>query len=139
MRPLADASDLVRVEQPVRYVRESDGRAYGVVLIPLKSGAGASLGVIAIAKDFSQSRAAAGRSVIWQGLIAVMGVLCLAGIVIVVLRGFLLSPLAELNDRFAALARGAPSGPVEDADGLCDELRTLAEHHDAIRERTEKS
>ena len=77
---------------------------YGVLLVPLRDGAGDSLGVIAAARDFSGSRAAAGRSLVWQICLAVFAIVLLSGAVIVVVRGFLLRPLEVLEARFAALA-----------------------------------
>ena len=66
MKDLAGDADISAVNEPVRYTRDAQGLPYGVLLVPLRDGAGDSLGVIAVARDFSGSRAAAGRSLIWQ-------------------------------------------------------------------------
>ena len=79
---------------------------YGVLLVPLRDGAGDPLGVIMAASDFSGSRAASGRALVWQLCIAVFAIVILAGTALVVIRGFLLRPLDVLDRRAAALAAG---------------------------------
>ena len=93
--------------------------------------------VIAVARDFSGSRAAAGRSLVWQICLAIFAIVLLSGAIIVVVRGFLLRPLDVLDRRFAAIAAGERTEAVEDADKFCPEIRRLADHHERIRARAE--
>lgn len=132
MRPLALEGDLASGNE-AQYARESQGVPYGVVLVPLRNAAGDSLGMIAMARNFSSTRSAAKRSLIWQGLLALFAIVLLSGAVLVVLRGVLLQPLAMLNERFARLAAGRPGDSVEEPEALCDELQELARHHDRLR------
>jgi methyl-accepting chemotaxis protein len=127
MRDLAGDADIASVNEPVRYTRDAQGRAFGVLLVPLRDGAGDPLGVIAVARDFSGSRAAGGRSLVWQICLAIFAVVILSGVVIVVIRGFLLRPLGVINSRFAAQAAGKPLPPLADTDKYCAEIRQLAE------------
>lgn len=133
LQQLVSAADLARLEEPVRFTKDAFDVPYGVVLVPLRGSTGAPLGVMAIAKDFGASRAAAGRSVVWQALLALFGIVTLAGAVQVVVRGFLLRPLAVLTDGLAKIGNEPPSGtpPVEVAT-LCDELRGLAAEHQRL-------
>lgn len=133
MQRVVDAPSLASVNEPTQYTRDALGVPYGVLLVPLRNSAGQPMGVIAVARDFSGSRAAEGRSLVWQCLLAVFAIVLLAGAILVVLRGVLLRPLAGLSERFAALASGDRSQGVEDADGLCDELRDLAAQHEKLR------
>lgn len=134
LQELVAAGDLARLEEPVRYTREAFDVPYGVVLVPLRGSTGAPLGVMAIAKDFGASRAAAGQSVVWQALLALFGIVTLAGAVQVVVRGFLLRPLAVLSAGFEKIGTDAePSGPPVEVDTLCDELRGLATQHDRLQ------
>lgn len=133
MQQLVRSGDVSALEEPRRYTRTAMGKPYGVLLLPIHNAAGESLGAIAVAKDFDASRAAAGRSLIWQGLLSLFAIVILAGLILVVLRGFLLQPLGVINKGFADLAKGERGKPIEDADRYCDELAELAAHHETLR------
>ena len=70
---------------------------------------GQSIGKVAMARDFSSSRAAAGRSLVWQGLLALTGIVVLAGVILIVVRGLLLRPLEMLSQKFRWPRAGATS------------------------------
>jgi methyl-accepting chemotaxis protein len=131
MKALIGDADLAGVAEPVRYAREADGVPYGVLLMPLRNGAGESLGVIAVVRDFSASRAAAGQSFVWQIAAAVFGIVILAGAIIIVIRGFLLRPLRIVTSRLRA-ENGVDEAPA-DTDKFCQEIRDLAELHDTLK------
>jgi hypothetical protein len=40
-----------------------------------------------------------------------------------------------VSEGFAALVAGDRARKIDDADALCDELQTLAAHHEALRTR----
>lgn len=133
MQQLVVANDVARVEEPVRYTRSAFDVPYGVLLVPLRNHSGVPIGVIAIAKDFGASRAAAGQSLVWQTLLALFGIVTLAGATIVVLRGFFVRPLQMISSRFGQLADGEPGEPIADTHVLCEELRELATQHERLR------
>lgn len=135
MRRLVDAGSLATAGEPAQFNRSALGVPYGVLLMPLRNGAGEPIGVIAVARDFSASRAAAGRSLVWQCLLAIFAVVLLTGVILVVLRGVLLRPLAGVTAKFAALAAGDREQAVEDPEALCEELRALATQHERLREQ----
>lgn len=135
MRGLAGDADISVLGEPVTYTREAQGVPYGVLVVPLRDGAGQSLGVVAAARDFSGSRAASGRSLVWQICLAVFAVVILAGAIIVVIRGFLLRPLQVVVGRFVGLFSGKPSEPIEDAGRFAVELQPLVELHDRVAAR----
>jgi methyl-accepting chemotaxis protein len=135
MKDLALDADISVVSEPVRYARDSQGVPYGVLLIPLSNASGQSLGVVAVARDFSNSRAAAGRSLVWQICLAIFAIVLLAGAIIVVLRGLLLRPLEIVVERFVKLSSGGTSAPIEDAERFAAELQPLVELHDRIAKR----
>ena len=132
MKELAGDADISAVSEPVRYARDTQGLPYGVLLVPLRDGAGDPLGVVAVARDFSGSRAAAGRSLIWQISLAIIAVVILSGAVIVVVRGFLLRPLEVLYGRLAALAAGERTTMMEESDKFCAEVQRMAEHSERL-------
>jgi methyl-accepting chemotaxis protein len=138
MKDLALDSDISVVNEPVSYARDSQGVPYGVLLIPLRNGSGQSLGVVAVARDFSSSRAAAGRSLVWQLCLAIFAIVLLAGAIIVVIRGLLLRPLELVVERFVKFSSGGPSAPIEGSERFVAELRPLVELHDRIVKRREQ-
>ena len=127
MRDLAGDSDISAANEPAHYTRDAQGHAFGVLLVPLRDGAGDPMGVIAVARDFSATRAAGGRSLVWQICLAVFAIVILSGVVLVVIRGFLLRPLDVINARIAARLAGEPAEPLEGSDQFCTEIRELAE------------
>jgi methyl-accepting chemotaxis protein len=138
MKDLALDSDISVVNEPVSYARDSQGVPYGVLLIPLRNGSGQSLGVVAVARDFSSSRAAAGRSLVWQLCLAIFAIVLLAGAIIVVIRGLLLRPLELVVERFVKFSSGGSSKPIEGSQRFVAELQPLVELHNRIVKRRER-
>jgi methyl-accepting chemotaxis protein len=134
-RELATDADVSSVKEPTRYTRQAQGVPYGVLAVPLRDGAGEPLGMVMVSRDFSGSRAAEGRSLVWQICMAIFAIVILAGVVIVVIRGFLLRPLEVIDRHFAALAAGEPAEPIEGREKFCTEMRSLVGHYDRLRER----
>jgi methyl-accepting chemotaxis protein len=134
-RELATDADVSSVKEPTRYTRQAQGVPYGVLAVPLRDGAGEPLGMVMVSRDFSGSRAAEGRSLVWQICMAIFAIVILAGVVIVVIRGFLLRPLEVIDRHFAALAAGEPAEPIEGRERFCTEMRSLVGHYDRLRDR----
>ena len=105
MKELVSEGDLSGPAE-AQYVRSAQDVPYGVVLLTLFNHAGNPIGKVAMARDFSSSRAAAGRSLVWQGLLALTGIVVLAGVILIVVRGLLLRPLEMLSRHFVNLAEG---------------------------------
>ena len=121
-----------------QYTREVHGVTYGVVLVPLRNGAGEVVGLVAANSDFSASRSSRGRAFVWQALIALFSIVLLAGVAIVIIRGILLRPLEVITSRFATLSTGDTSAEIPEADKLCDELKGLAQQYEKLRRREQK-
>ncbi len=136
MKDLATEADVVSVDQD-GYARKLRGITYGVLMLPLRDPAGEPLGLLAVAKDFSASRAASGRSLVWQTLLALFSIVTLAVVILVVIRGFLLRPMQMLTERFASLARGDRSRPIEQPETLCQEMQDLAASYEQLRKPDE--
>ena len=85
-----------------------------------------------MARDFSSSRAAAGRSLVWQGLLALSAIVLLAGMILIVVRGLLLRPLEMLSQQFVKLAEGRRDQPIRETETLCDEMQALARAHEQL-------
>ena len=137
MKDLASESDVINVTED-GYTRELRGVTYGVLTMPLRDPGGEPLGLLAVAKDFSASRAAAGRSLVWQSLLALFAIVALAVAIIVVIRGFLLRPMQMINERFAALAKGDRSRPIDQPETLCQEMQDLAGSYEQLRTADEE-
>jgi methyl-accepting chemotaxis protein len=123
----------VEVTDPVSYSRTVAGAPWGVQLVPLYNYTNKQIGVVAMADDFSETRAAEGRTRVWLLLAALFGVIIMSGTILVVVRGLLLAPLATLNERMSILLRGEPSAPADPIPSYCDELRALARNYERLR------
>jgi methyl-accepting chemotaxis protein len=137
MQALIQPQDLAVVSEPTKIVRDFNGLAQGVMLIPLSNASGTMIGVIAAASDFSSTRAAASQSAIWQALIVILAIVILCGFVIAVLFGYLLRPLQIISQRFAALSEGAAVEPINDTARFPIELAPMVAALDELRSKTE--
>jgi methyl-accepting chemotaxis protein len=137
MKDLATEADVVNVDE-AGYARKLRGITYGVLMLPLRDPAGEPLGLLAVAKDFSPSRAASGRSLVWQTLLALFSIVTLAVVILVVIRGFLVRPMQMISERFAALARGDRSQAIGQPETLCQEMQDLAASYERLRKPGEE-
>ena len=137
MKDLATEGDVINMTED-GYTRKLRGITYGTLIMPLRDAAGEALGLLVAAKDFSASRAAAGRSLVWQSLLALFAIVTLAVAIIIIIRGFLLRPVEMMNERFAALAAGDRSKPIEQPETLCQEMRELAASYEQLRGSSEE-
>ncbi len=135
LKPLATDADLSAAASPQTYAREALGSSFGVLLIPLKNAAGESLGVLAVARDFGASRAAANESLVWQIAYALFAVVALAGVAVVILRGFVLRPLDVLDRRLAQIESGERAEAAEPTDRFPAEIERLAARFDRQRSK----
>lgn len=132
MKDLATEGDIINLTED-GYTRKLRGVTYGALILPLRDPNGETLGLLAMAKDFSASRAASGRSLVWQSLLALFAIATLAVAIIVVIRGFVLRPMQMVNERFRSLAEGDRSQPIDQPEALCQEMRDLAESYERLR------
>ncbi len=134
---LVSDKDLGATEN-TQYTREALGVTYGVVLTPLRDGAGQVIGMVAATSDFSASRSSERRSFVWQALIALFSIVLLAGVILIVIRGTLLRPLEVITSHFATLSTEDESGEIPESDTLCDELKGLARQYEKLRAAKDK-
>ena len=134
---LVSDKDLNTTEN-TQYTREAHGVTYGIVLVPLRNGAGEVIGMVAAISDFSASRSSRGRAFVWQALIALFSIVLLAGVTLIIIRGTLLRPLEVITSRFAMLATGDQSGEIPEPEMLCDELKGLAQQYEELRSASRK-
>jgi len=132
LRSLVTDRDIA-VTDATTYERIASGTPWGVQLVPMYNYMNKQIGVYALAMDFSVTRAAQGRSKVWQFLAALFGVVLTAGMILIVVRGLLLSPLKALSDRFAALVEGDTSRAADAMDSYCDELKSLSASYERLR------
>jgi methyl-accepting chemotaxis protein len=130
---LVQGDDLSGLREPVRLSRNAHGRPYGVLIYPLHLANGEVVGSIVVARDFSPTREAAGRSVVWQALLALFALVVLAGSILIVIRGYLLRPLATITARFGDLSQGKREEKIANIEFMPEELRALGEQYEALR------
>jgi methyl-accepting chemotaxis protein len=129
---LVSDKDLSTTEN-TQFTRDVLGVTYGVVLVPVRNGAGDVVGMVAATSDFSASRSSRGRAFVWQALIGLFSIVLLAGVALILIRGSLLRPLEVITSRFATLSTGEESPEIPEPEKLCDELKGLARQYEELR------
>jgi methyl-accepting chemotaxis protein len=129
---LVSDKDLSTTEN-TQFTRDVLGVTYGVVLVPVRNGAGDVVGMVAATSDFSASRSSRGRAFVWQALIGLFSIVLLAGVALILIRGTLLRPLEVITSRFATLSTGEESSEIPEPEKLCDELKGLARQYEELR------
>ena len=124
LQTLVTDSDL-NITDDNSYVRDSSDIPYGVLVQPLYNYTKKPIGVIVIAKDFSQTLSAAGQAVAWQGVLGVASIILLVGVVLVTIRGLILRPLEVLTTHITALANKESVSDKPTSDDWCDEMKLL--------------
>ena len=137
LAPLAGDADISVVNEPVTYVRNAGGVPYGVLLYPMKNGAGDGIGVLVVARDFSASRGAAGRSLVWEIAYAVFAIVILSGMAIIVVRGGVLRPVTVLDARLEKLRAGERDTLSEPTDKFPVEIERLAARIETLTRKGE--
>jgi hypothetical protein len=123
----------IDVTEPRAYERELARTTWGVQLMPVYGYGSKQIGVVAMATDFGEDKRLARRALVWEILAALFGVVFMTGIILVVVRGVVLAPIAALGERMRALADGQEAPPADRVDRYCDELRPLAESYERLR------
>jgi hypothetical protein len=120
-----------------KFTRSALGTPYGIVTVPLRNAIGDVQGIIVVAKNFSSSRSAEGKALVWQILMALFAIVLLTGFILIVIRGILLHPLKILTKKFEHLANGEKSSEVFVPGLLCEELEDLAHQHERLSAKQE--
>lgn len=137
LRTLVSDGD-VNITEESHYLREAGGVPHGVLLQPVYNYAKKPIGVVAMAANFSATRSADGQAVVWQTLLGVLSAVLLVGVVLSVVRGMLLRPMAVLNQRIKALAEGEDARELPGEAAWCDEMRELTTHCERLARRAGK-
>lgn len=124
----------IEIREKKHFERTVAGVPWGLQLVPLYNYANHQIGVVALATSFEEDKKLARRAVIWQFLAAFFSVILIAGVVLVVLRGFLLGPLASISERMRALAEGDATKPAPPLEDYCEELHETATAYEKLRE-----
>jgi hypothetical protein len=123
----------INIFEDAHYVRNAVGIPYGVLLQPLYNYANKQIGVIAVSNNFSATRSDQAQAIIWQTLLALTAIILLIGIILIVVRGLLLQPLAMLNESLAALVQDDIPQPLPETQQFCEEIQQLAENYQRLR------
>jgi methyl-accepting chemotaxis protein len=117
------------------YERSVHGSPWGVQLLPIYNYAGKQIGVVALGTNLGDDKAATGRARVWMGLTTLFALVFLLGVILISVRGMILSPVESLGRRMAALAQGDTTQPADELDSYCDEVRVSAEAYERLRHR----
>ncbi len=115
------------------FVRSVAGISYGVIVQPLLNYQGDLVGYIASASDFSASRSAVNRSILWMVTVSLICFLILVGLVLTIIRGGIVRPLKILEGHYGMLAEGKTDSEMPDTSRYFDEVKALAGHYGTIR------
>lgn len=117
----------ISIGEETRYIKSTFGLVHGVVLLPFFNYRGKQIGVIAVARDFSAAKAARENLIVWLGLATLFISVSMAGLILIVVRGSVIRPLARLNQRLAELASGSPGLDRGEFDRCCTEVQELVD------------
>ena len=123
----------VDIKEAANYERTVAGTLWGVQLLPMYNYSGKQIGVFALATNLADERAEANRVKVWMALSALFGIVIIAGMVLVVIRGLLLAPVRALGERMQSLADGDASRPGDPIDSYAEEVQPLAEAYEKLR------
>lgn len=123
----------VEISEPTNYERAVGGVSWGVQLVPMYSYSGKQIGVYALAESFANAKSEANRARVWMLLSALFAIVLTAGVILVIVRGVLVSPLGALGERLRALAAGDASQPADPLDSYCEELQEVARAYEQLR------
>ena len=137
MKVLAGPEELAVVNEPKSYIRRVDGRAYGVVVIPVNNALGTTLGLMAITADFEGSRAAVSTGTRWQFVLGLGAIANLSGFVIFVIRAFLVRPLDIIASHYESLHDGT-AAPIPRPERFPREMLPLVTLFERIRAHREQ-
>lgn len=116
----------VNIIEETRYAKTTFGRSHGVVLLPFSNYRGKQIGVVAVARDFSAANAARANLTVWLGLAALFISVCMAGLILIVVRGSVLRPLAALHQKLEEFADGSTRLEAEEFARCCPEVQQIA-------------
>lgn len=123
----------VDVREPKHFERTVAGTLWGVQLVPMYNYSGKQIGVFALATNLADERADANRVNVWMALSGLFAIVLLAGLVLIVVRGLLLRPVAQLGEGMRALADGDAGKPLDPPDTYVEEMRPLVEAYEKLR------
>lgn len=127
LKPLLSLEKLKRVRKPTQETTIVGGEAFGGVIVPLRDATGRVIGSLVAARSFEHYEKQLNWALVRSVAVAALQVLLLTGVVLVILNGMLLRPLAALT----RMIDGAPEEIPGERINLLqrdDEIGTLARH-----------
>lgn len=127
IRPLLSIEALKAARKPEQDTRMMDGETFGGVIVPLRDATGRVIGSLVASRSFDHYVKHRNWALVRSVAVALLQVLVLTGVVLLILNGMLLRPLAALT----RIIDGAPEeipGERNDLLRRRDEIGTLARH-----------
>lgn len=121
MKPLLSREKLSTIRKSTQDVRIVDGETFGGVMVPFRDAKGKVIGSLIAARSFDYYVKQRNWAMVRSAAVALLQVLMLAGMVLIILNGMLLRPLA-------ALTRMLDDAPEE----MPGERRNLLQRRDEI-------
>lgn len=127
IKPLLPAEKLRSIRKPAQHTRVLDGEMFGTVVLPLRDSTGTVVGSLVAARSFEHYVKQRNWAMVRSAATAGLQVLLLAGVVLLIINGMVLRPLAALT----RMVDGAPEALPGERQNLLqrrDEIGKLAQH-----------
>ena len=115
------------------FTRDLDGKHHGIVVITLKNVAGAKMGSLVLLNDLSVNQHVTYTLCILVCLISLFGAVLISGILVVVIKGGILSPLADLSKNFRNLADDPQKSKSLNPANFRGAVQSLADSYRKLR------
>jgi len=115
------------------FVRDFDGNHYGLVVIPLKNAAGTKVGSMVLINDLNINRDTTRNLCVLVSLFSLFGAVLISSILVVVMKGGILRPVAELSDHFERLADDPKQSKPINPDDFRGTVKSLADSYTKLR------
>lgn len=127
IKPLLSPERLKALRKPTQTATTVDGGTFGSAVIPLKDPNGKVLGALVVARSFEHYAKQRNWAMVGSGAMAGLQVLLLAGVVLLIMNGMLLRPLAALTRMVDDTPEEIP-GERSNLLTRSDEIGKLAQH-----------
>ena len=139
IKELVSADD-VSIAEDAHYIRDIAGKSYGVLLQPIFNQAHVQIGVIAAVKEFTEDRVAFKKAFIYEALASISVSIILIAIILLVMNGMLLRPMAVLRNRLKARVDGQdlPDEKLDIDARWADEISDVIRYTDDLEHRLDQ-
>lgn len=135
VRPAATADLLNSVNEILYKIETINGQLYGIVVVPLLDFKGAQLGSLVSVRSFHHYQQELMASLVESLGFGFLQAVVLAGVLLIVIRVFLLGPMETIDQKFKDLFKGQLDVDVSALSASNDEIGSLAKNVETLKEK----